>query len=298
MVESTQRSVVREIVAEAIGTGILVFFGVGAVHVAVLSSGLVGLWQVAAVWGIGIGLAIYATATISGAHLNPAVTIALTAYRKFPLARTGPHIAAQLFGAVVAAWVLYSLFHPLISSFEARQLLVRGAAGSELSAMVYGEYFPNPALIGTSSDAFDLVPLPAAACAEALGTALLVFFIFALTDQYNENRPGRGGVALCIGLIVTALICIIAPLTQAGLNPARDFGPRLVAYFAGWGRIAIPGPRGGFFVVYILAPILGALAGGGAYDLLLRPAMERMHRAPEEPAARDPHQNTSQQSGR
>ena len=72
---------------------------------------------------------------------------------------------------------------------------------------------------------------------------------------------------------VAILIAILSPLTQAGLNPARDFGPRLFAYFAGWGSIAIPGPRGGFFTVYILAPILGALVGAAVYEYLIRPGI-------------------------
>ena len=71
------------------------------------------------------------------------------------------------------------------------------------------------------------------------------------------------------------VISIVAPLTQAGLNPARDFGPRLFAYLAGWGRIAIPGPRGGFFTVYILGPIVGGLIGGFVYQYLLRPFLPR-----------------------
>jgi glycerol uptake facilitator-like aquaporin len=71
-----------------------------------------------------------------------------------------------------------------------------------------------------------------------------------------------------IGLGVAIVISIIAPLTQAGLNPARDFGPRLLAYLAGWGPVAIPGPRGGFFAVYIASPLVGSLVGAGAYELL------------------------------
>jgi len=77
-----------------------------------------------------------------------------------------------------------------------------------------------------------------------------------------------------IGLTVTILICVLAPLTQACFNPARDFGPRAVAYLVGWGEIAIPGPnRTGFFTVYILAPIAGAVVGGGLYSMLLRPCL-------------------------
>jgi glycerol uptake facilitator protein len=68
-----------------------------------------------------------------------------------------------------------------------------------------------------------------------------------------------------IGLTVAAVISVLAPLTQVGLNPARDFGPRLVAYFLGWGEVAIPGPSGGFFTVYILSPCLGAVVGARLY---------------------------------
>jgi hypothetical protein len=116
--------------------------------------------------------------------------------------------------------------------------------------------------------------------AEAIGTALLVFFIFALTDARNRNRPDGTLFAVLIGLTITILICVIAPLTQAGFNPARDFAPRLVAYFAGWGSIAIPGPRGGFLTVYILSPILGGIVGGLIYDYVIRPP------APAEPSGR------------
>jgi glycerol uptake facilitator protein len=109
--------------------------------------------------------------------------------------------------------------------------------------------------------------------AEGLGTALLALFIFALTDRRNPGRPGGTMLTVFIGLALSIIILIIAPLTQAGLNPARDFGPRLFSYLAGWGRIAIPGPRGGFFTVYILAPVLGASVGAACYEFLLRPLM-------------------------
>jgi glycerol uptake facilitator protein len=118
----------------------------------------------------------------------------------------------------------------------------------------------------------DAVTHAGAMLGEGIGTAFLAFFVFAVTDPRNAGRPGSRLVPLLIGLTLAIVISVIAPLTQAGLNPARDFGPRLFAYFAGWGAIAIPGPRGGFFTVYILAPILGALAGAAAYQYLIRPA--------------------------
>ena len=92
----------------------------------------------------------------------------------------------------------------------------------------------------------ELVCEPAACLAEILGTAILALVVVAVTDARNRGGPGIFAPVF-IGLTVSILICVIAPLTQACFNPARDFGPRLFAYFAGWGPIAIPGPRGGFF---------------------------------------------------
>lgn len=257
--------------AELIGTFILAFFGTGSVFVAVLTGALTGLLQVAIVWGVSIGLAIYTVGAISGAHLNPAVTIAMAVYDKFPWPRVGPYIASQLLGAFLASAVLFSLFSGVLSDFEAKEKIVRGEAGSQKSAMVFGEYCPNPAIFGADDAAFAKVTVPQAFAAEFVGTALLLLFIFALTDRANRGRPDGTLPALFIGLTVAMIIAIVAPLTQAGLNPARDFGPRLFSYFAGWKSIAIPGPRGEFFTVYILAPILGGLAGGAVYRFLIKP---------------------------
>jgi len=250
--------------AEFIGTFILVFFGIGSVHAAVLLGVYAGLWQVSMIWATGVALAIYATAAVSGAHLNPAITISFTVYRKFPLNKILPYLLAQLLGAIAAAVVLYCLFFNIVANFEITHGIIRGQAGSELSAMIFGEYFPNPAMIGVNAQAQALVSSFQAMLGEGIGTAFLAFFIFALTDERNNARPNAA--PLFIGLAVSAIICIVAPLTQAGLNPARDFGPRIFAYFAGWKNIAIPGPRGGFFSVYILAPILGAVVGAGIYQ--------------------------------
>ncbi len=265
--------------AEGLGTFLLVLFGCGAVHVAVLTDGLQGLWQVGIVWGLAIMLAVFACGAISGAHINPAITIALAVWRKFPARRLAAYVAAQLAGAFVAAATLYGLFEPFLADKERQKGVSRGEPGSEITAMCYGEYFPNPGPLAAGSDPYDpqrhaalvqRVAEPAALLAELLGTAILGFMVAALTDAGNAMHPGRMAPVF-IGLTVTALICLVAPLTQACFNPARDFGPRLLAYLAGWGKIALPGSQGrGFFTVYIAAPIAGAVLGMGLYGLLRR----------------------------
>lgn len=261
----------REMVAEAVGMYILCFFGPGSVAAAVLVGGLAGGWQVASVWGFAIALAIYAVGGISGCHINPAVSVAMAVYRpeSFPARKIGPYVAAQLLGGVLAALTLLVLFGPTCAAFEARHGIVRGEPGSQLSAMWFGEYFPNPAAYGTAAEDLAKVPLAVGFLGEFVGTAFLLFFIFALTDPKNPLAPAPVRLEpLFIGFTVAIVIAVLGPVTQAALNPARDFAPRLVAYFAGWGPIAIPGPRGCEWWLYIVAPLLGGLAGGGVYRAL------------------------------
>ncbi len=267
--------------AECAGTFVLVLFGCGAVHAAVLAGAQSGIWQVAVVWGVAIMIAIYMVGAVSGAHINPAVTIALAVSRRHPWRLVAPYIAAQLAGAFLAAATLFVLFGPHLAALEQEKHVVRGQPGSELTAMCYGEYFPSPGPLASADGVYSpeehqrlnaLVSQPVAFFAELLGTMFLLMVIFAVTDDTNPGIPPRGLAPVFIGLTVSGLISFIAPLTQACFNPARDFGPRLFAYFAGWGSIALPGPQGlGFLTVYILAPVLGAILGALFYVKLLQP---------------------------
>jgi glycerol uptake facilitator protein len=256
------------VAGEFIGTFILVFFGVGVVNAAVVTGAQVGLWQVAIVWAIGVSLGIYSSAALSGAHINPAITAVAVVFDRMPVSRAVAYVFAQVAGAMAASLVLYAMFAEAVLEFERRHGLLRGGPGSERSAMIFGEYFPNPAVFGTAEDAWRIVSLPSAFVAEMVGTAMLAFLVSAVTSPRNAARPPAAVQALFIGLGVAAIISVIAPLTQAGLNPARDFGPRVVSWFMGWGEIAFPGPRGGWFTVYIVAPVVGALVGGGLYRLV------------------------------
>jgi glycerol uptake facilitator protein len=271
----------RKCVAEAVGTYLLVLFGCGVVHAAVLTGAQSGLWQVAVVWGLAIMVAVYVVGGVSGAHINPAISIALAARGRFPWRLVPGYIAGQLAGATLAAATLFVLFGPLLASKEREKQVVRGQPGSEVTAMCYGEYFPSPGPIAAAPGAYSKalhdelnarVSPPGAFLAEALGTLILALAMFALTDERNTAGPGPRLAPVFIGLTVAALISVLAPLTQACFNPARDFGPRLFACFAGWGTIALPGPRGwGCLAVYLVAPIVGAVVGGGLYDFVLRP---------------------------
>jgi glycerol uptake facilitator protein len=266
----TRSAVPAWVVGEFFGTFLLVFFGCGSVAAAVLTGAQVGIFQVAIVWGLGIATAIYLTGSLSGAHLNPAVTIAMAAWNGFPWRRVPGYILWQLLGAFTASAVLYAAFSGPLTSFEANQGIVRGAEGSEASAMIFGEFFPNPGGKPLSLSLSPQVPFHEAFLVEALGTAVLVLVILGVTHPRNASRPGVLA-ASTIGLTITLLISLFGPLTMAGFNPARDFAPRLFSALAGWKAVPFTVNGHGWLTVYVLAPIVGGLFGGLVYRVFFKP---------------------------
>ncbi|MCK5536584.1 MAG: aquaporin [Thiomargarita sp.] len=258
-----------EFVGEFIGTFIIVFFGCGSVAVTILFSAHSGLFQIAIIWGISISLAIYATRHLSCAHLNPAVSIAMVIGKRMSIRRLPTYLVAQFSGAFIAASVLYIIFSPSIAQYEELNHITRGSLDSIKTAMIFGEYYPNPTAGSNVS-----VSMTTAFLAESFGTFILVFLIFSLTEGCNTGRPDTSLTPILIGLTVTIIISIIAPLTQAGLNPARDFSPRMFSMLAGWGEAALPDEKAGFFIVYIVGPISGGILSSLIFTRVIEPIMK------------------------
>ncbi|MBI5821860.1 MAG: aquaporin [Verrucomicrobia bacterium] len=256
---------------EFFGTFLLVFFGCGSVCAAVTTHAQVGVFQVAIVWGLGIAIAIYLTGALSGAHLNPAVTLSMAVWSGFPKARVLPYIATQLLGAFAASAVLYFVFGDALRTFEKANGIVRGAPSSEASAMVFGEFYPSPGGKPLTGEARARMSAPAAFGAEVIGTAVLLLVIFCVTDECNSARP-QILAAATVGLTVTLLISLLGPLTMACFNPARDFAPRVFSSLMGWGAVPFTVNGHGWFTVYIIAPLLGGFLGGGIYRAFFKRA--------------------------
>jgi glycerol uptake facilitator protein len=256
------------LIGEFIGTFIIVFFGCGAVAASVTTGAQSGVFQVAIVWGIAVALGIHVAAALSGAHLNPAVTVGLAVHADFPWRRVLPYVLMQVIGAFVAAAVVYFFFAGALAAHEITAGVIRGQPGSEASAMVFGEFFPDPGgkplpaagAIVTQARAFRI---------EVIATAVLMLVILALGDERNAQRPTQLTPAY-IGLTVTLLISLCGPLTMACFNPARDLGPRLFSSLAGWGSVPFTTNGTGWLTVYLIAPILGAVLGGMAYRVFLK----------------------------
>lgn len=255
-----------ELISEAVAVFIIIGFGDSASAMYFLynpSPYQNAYWGVCIAWGLGVSMAIYATGAISGTHANPAVTLGLAMYRKFSWKKVVPYWIAQVVGGFVGAGLVYVLFQPVIDHFNAANHLTRAAGGAA------GVFFTHPGLAITPFHAFT---------DEIILTGFLLFGIFAITEQYNEMAPMPNSSALIIGLLIAVIGASMGYLEAWAINPARDFGPRLFAFFTGWGSAALPSP-GNFWWVPIAGPLIGGAAGASAYQFLIHPFLPARRRS-------------------
>jgi aquaporin Z len=223
----------RAYIAEAIGTFWLTFGGCGS---AVIAAGFphvgIGLLGVAIAFGLTVVTMAYAVGHISGCHLNPAVTVGLTAGGRFPAGEVFPYIIAQVIGAIVAALLLYAI--------------AKGAPGFDLSKGFatngYGEHSPGH---------YDLL---SALLMEVVMTMLFLFVIMGST----HGRAPVGFAPLAIGLCLTLIHLVSIPVTNTSVNPARSTGPALIE-----GGIALSQ-----LWLFWIAPLVGGVLGGVIYRWL------------------------------
>jgi glycerol uptake facilitator len=243
-----------ELLAEFFGTFVLILFGTGVVAMVVLfpskNPGEIihgGFTNITLGWGLGVTMGIYIAGKISGAHLNPAVTLALAVFRKFPWSKVVPYSIAQTAGAFAAAALVYWNYSPAFRQVDPQ--LERTA----------GVFTTFPAFAGMPQAGF---------LDQLIGTGLLVLLIFAITDEFNMP-PGANLAPLLIGLVVVAIGISFGGMHGYAINPARDFGPRLFTVVAGFRNNGLTdGSR--VWWVPVAAPLLGGLIGAGLYDFGIR----------------------------
>jgi glycerol uptake facilitator protein len=189
----------------------------------------------------------YIAGRISGAHLNPAVTIALAIFRDFPWRKVGPYIAAQTLGDFVAAAITFANYLPAFRQAD---------PNLERTAGVF-----------TTFPAYPQLPY-AGLLDQVIGTALLMLMVMALIDERNQP-PGANLTPLLISAVVTAIGISFGGLHGDAINPARDFGPRLLTVVAGFRNNGLTDGTLIFWVP-IVGPILGAIIGAATYDFGVR----------------------------
>lgn len=246
-----------ELLAEFFGTLVLILFGNGVVAmVQLFGHGLPGeivnggYTNITIAWGLAVTMGIYVAGKITGAHLNPAVTITLAVFRSFPLKKVAPYCLVQVAGAFVAAALVFANYHPAF---------LKADPGLDHTAGIFTTF---PAFPGPMAGLLD----------QTLGTALLLFMIFAITDE--RNQPPGNLAPLLIGLIVVVIGMAFGGMHGYAINPARDFGPRLFTVVAGFKNNGLTDGSMVFWVP-IVGPIAGGLIGGFVYDFAIRRALPK-----------------------
>lgn len=247
------RTLLGECSAEFAGTFILILFGVGVVA-QVVAGGIGDHDSIAWAWGIGVTMGVYVSARVSGAHINPAVTIALAAFRGFAWRKVLPYIVAQFLGAFAAAMVVRWNYSEVLQKFDPGLTIksqgvfstLPGNGSVELGVGMWGGFLD-----------------------QIIGTAILMLVILAIVDLRN-TAPAANLGPFMIGLLVVGIGMAWGTLAGYAINPARDFGPRLASALTGYGGDAFKDQFGDlYFWVPIVGPIIGALIGAFLYDLLV-----------------------------
>jgi len=249
-----RREYAREVFAEFLGTFVLIVFGLGVVAQVVLSKETAGTYlSINLAWGLAVTMGCYVAGGVSGAHLNPAVTLALAVHRGFPWRKVGPFVGAQMAGAFVASAVVYLSYMDALNAFDGG---LRQVAGTQGTAGIWATY----------PQAF-IAPFPAGFIDQFVGTALLMLVVLAISDARNAP-PAAGMGPLIVGLLVAVIGMSFGYNAGYAINPARDLGPRLFTAVAGWGGEVFRAANGWWWVP-VVAPPLGAIAAGWVYDGLI-----------------------------
>ena len=243
-----------ELIAEFIGTFVLILFGTGVVAMVVLfpsnnPAELIhgGYTNITLGWGLAVTMGIYIAGKISGGHLNPAVTLTMAVFRGFPWSKVLPYSLAQTAGAFLAAALAYQNYLPAFHRFDPEL---------EKTAGVF-----------TTFPAFPELP-QAGFLDQVIGTALLLLMVLAITDELNVP-PGANLAPAMIGLVVVAIGMSFGGMHGYAINPARDFGPRLFTAVAGFRNNGLTDSPHVWWVP-VAGPLLGGLIGGAVYDFGIR----------------------------
>ena len=264
-----RKGIVGELWAEFFGCFILIAFGDGVVAMLwglfgsgrTTSSGALqsgGDWLLIAWgWALAVTFAVYTVGGITGAHINPAVTFGAAIRKNLPWNKVPGYWAAQILGCFVGAALVFAVYNNAINNFDQVHHIVKGTHASIATYSTFATfpagYFHN--VWGPLAD-------------QVVGTFFLVLFVWAVTDEFNLP-VGENLAPFIIGMIVLAVGISFGANAGYAINPARDFGPRMFALIAGWGKIAFPGNYGNvndYFWIPIVGPLIGGAVASVVYD--------------------------------
>jgi glycerol uptake facilitator protein len=253
-----RRGLGGELLSEFLGTLVLIAFGTGCVAVAVagltmsgrtsvIFAGAGGWLLITWGWAMAVVMGVYVAGGVSGAHINPAITLAFAIRRTFPWSKVVPYWIAQVAGSFTGAALVYADYYQAINAWNAANHVALRLDPGGLTTFSIFATFPAKYFGGNMTG-----PL----IDQIVGTALLVLLVLAIIDTRNLAVQANLGPFI-IGLVVAAIGMSFGVGAGYAINPARDLGPRLFTFLEGWGPNAFPGPAGYWWV-----PIVGPLIGG------------------------------------
>lgn len=287
--ERWRQGLVGDMWAEFCGCVILIAFGDGVVAMlwalvgsgrssggALYSSGdwLLVTWG----WALAVCFAVYVVGGISGAHINPAVTLGAAVRKQLPWNKVPAFWLAQVLGCFVGAALVFLVYNNAINHYDQMHNIIKGQPNSVATYSTFAT-FPAPYFHNVMGPLVDQI----------VGTFFLVLFVWAVTD--NLNSPvGSNMAPWIIGMIVMAVGISFGANAGYAINPARDFGPRMFALIAGWGKVAFPGDYGNINT-YFWIPIVGPLIGGGLasifYEVGIRSILKARRQPPDDTGKRE-----------
>lgn len=230
---------IRECIAELVGTLILCAFGNASIAVSVLVPRASSPLSIHFSWGIGACFGVYFSKSVSGGHINPAVTLARALIGSFPIVKVVPYIIAQIMGAFISSVLVYAVYMDMEMTEE--------------TASIFATY-PR-----------DNVTIVQALLSSIIGTCLMVQAINAVTSSTNTSKPLSNLEPLFLGIAVFVYGMTFSLNTGYAINPARDLGPRLFIHLAGWPNAFSRGND--VFTYYWWVPLIGPVIGAALATL-------------------------------
>jgi len=242
---------VAELLAETLGTFFLLALGLGAAAQTILTPFSSGSLSLHIGWGVAFMMAIYVAGGVSGAHLNPAVTVALAFRRGFPWAKVLPYSLAQTTGAFLGALVIRWNYWETLNQFDPDH----GLKSQIVFSTLPGNGVLPVSQLGALRD-------------QVIGTAIFVGVILAVTDARN-TAPGANMAPFVLGFLIIGIGISFGADAGFAINPARDLGARLATWICGWSS-AWSDQNGEFYAwVPIVGPLVGGTVGAYLYDFFV-----------------------------
>lgn len=256
----SKKNILQQCIVEFLGTGLIIFFGIGCLATSKLTNFHFNQYEMSIIWGCAVSFSIYLSISISGAHLNPAITIFFCVFYKFNKKKVIPYIFSQTLGAFFFTTIIYYIYYDLFIFFEYQHHIIRGTEDSLQLAKIFCIY-PEKNYIFINDFLMKII--------------IAIIFIIALM-RINDKKNfaiQKKFIPCLIGILVTIINISLGSLSNIALNPAHDLGPRIFLSLIGWGRIAFTGLSNSnfpYFLIPTITPILGINLGGWIYKKFIK----------------------------